>query len=607
MRKIYPVAVGLLAVAAGGAAVYLHQKPSLALSARPRIAECLPAGTLLLLSAPDPARTAADWKTTDLYQIWSEPEVRAFLEKPLSKIPPHADFDALLARAAKVDPKNLFIALTRLDEKTNHPHFVAGFQFKGDSKEVDALLAQPKASLRASQPAGKADLLNYQGRAIETFETPEGDVLASAFLDDWYVAGNDVALVQSTIDRLDHRAPAGAPALDQDGVFQAVCAKLPANPETLIFARAQPFLGRIFALAAASGQPLPAGSRAAAEKLQAFGASTRIEDGKIRDTIYALAPGGEPGKLRMSSLPLTSADTILYVASTLQWPAHPEALSLAGTPAAGAMAALAGWAEALKRQGITADSFRAALADEACAQLDWPADHTQPAPLLSFDLRDRAAAQKLLDGLAAARIDDGPAWQKTPGDQGRASYTLNLPNVVFVSPTLTLTDQHLIAGLNSSDVLDAAKRDRAGASVLAGSEGYKAASAAVVKPNVAFAYVDARAFFERAYGVLKPAAVMGAALFAPQISDYVDLGKLPETGTISRHLSPTVFSEAVDARGVTLESLGSVTLAQAVAGMAIGAGAAAEPMIQKQFRGAGTDPAPGQKTPSTAAAGPKGK
>lgn len=600
MRKIYPVAVGLLAIAAGGAAVYLKQKPLHAFSSRPRIAEFLPSGTLILLSAPDPARTAADWKTTDLYKIWSEPEVKAFLEKPLSLLPSNPAIAATLPAIAKVDPKNAFVALTALDEKESHPHLLAGFQFKGDSKEVDALLAKSKAWLRQSQPAGKADLVNYQGRAVETFETPDGDVLASAFLEDWYLISNDVSLLKTTIDRLDRRG--AAPSLDQDPAFQSVCAKLPSAPDTLIFALAQPFLGRIFALAGASGQPVPAESRAEAEKLQAFGAASRIKDGKIHDTIYALAPGGAPGKLMMSSLPLTSADTLFYVASTFKTPAAFNIPALPGTPAATAMAALAGWADALKSQGVSADSVRAALGDEASAQIDWPANSSQPAPVASFELRDRAAAQKLLDGLVAAQVEDSPVWQKMPAEKGLVLYELNLPSVVFVSPTLTVTDKHLIAGLNSDDVRAAAARESAGGGGMAQTERYKAASAAVVKPNVAFAYVDAKAFFERAYGVLKPAATMGAAIFAPQLSDYMDVGKLPSTETISRHLSPTVFSEAIDAQGVTLESLGSVTVAQAVAGIALATGAAAEPMLQKQYSLPASPPASVQKKPQTPSA-----
>ena len=49
------------------------------------------------------------------------------------------------------------------------------------------------------------------------------------------------------------------------------------------------------------------------------------------------------------------------------------------------------------------------------------------------------------------------------------------------------------------------------------------------------------------------------------MSDYVDLGKLPETETISRHLSPTVLSQTYNPDGCLLESVGTFTFGQAAA------------------------------------------
>ena len=304
----------------------------------------------------------------------------------------------------------------------------------------------------------------------------------------------------------------------------------------------------------------------------------------------------------MTGLPLTSADTLLYVATTLKIPTNFEVPALPGTPAAGMMAAVAQWAEALKSQGISPDLFRAAFGGDASTQIDWPANSSQPDLVASLDVRDHAAAQKLLDGLVAAPLD-GPTWQKTVGDKGAAFYVLSLPNVMFVSPTLTLTDKHLIAGLSAEDVRAAAARDLAGGGALANSEAFKTVSASVAKPNVSFVYLDAKAFFERAYGVLKPAAVMRTAIFLQQVGDYVDLGKLPATETITRHLSPTVFSEATDAQGVTMESLGSFTLGQAAVGLAMGVGAVAEPFIDNQYGLPMSVPAPAQKTPQSPSAG----
>ena len=110
------------------------------------------------------------------------------------------------------------------------------------------------------------------------------------------------------------------------------------------------------------------------------------------------------------------------------------------------------------------------------------------------------------------------------------------------------------------------------------SETYKTAASSVGKANFAFAYLDSRAFFERLYGTLKPLAMFGTA-FVPQVGDYVDLGKLPSTEAISKHLSPTITSESMDGQGVLFESVGSFTGGQAVVVTAGAVGAAAIPMI----------------------------
>ena len=40
----------------------------------------------MLLSVPDPDQSAEDWKKTDLYQIWQEPEVQAFVKERLGSV-----------------------------------------------------------------------------------------------------------------------------------------------------------------------------------------------------------------------------------------------------------------------------------------------------------------------------------------------------------------------------------------------------------------------------------------------------------------------------------------------------------------------------------------
>ncbi len=598
MKKILPVLIVLLALGAAGATVFLYQKPGMGGggSASASVG-FLPAETLLLLSVPDPQETATEWKTTDLYKIWTEPSVQAFLAKPLAKIPPNKDVDDTLAQIGRVNPRNLFVALTALDEKNNKPHGLAGFQFRGTNADVEQLLAKPKEALRGKNPTGKADLTKYQEHSLETYTDTDGDMIASVYVNDWYFVSNDLALLKATLDRVDHRAAASAPTLESDVDFKTVLAKLPAHPATLIYAKPRIFFDRIFALAASSGQTMNEEQLAEIRKIKAMAATTSIDNGKLRDTIYSLAPGHHSygGPLQLSALPLTSADTLLFYAGLLQIPDHYKLPANPGTgPNAMGYAMLGQYAKLLQDRGLTVESFNAAFGHELSVQLDWAAASNQPSLVISLDVHDPAASAKFLDSLikmapwptsakgATADGTDSPSWQLSDAD-GLVYRTLAIPNVNFVSPTLTLTDKHLIVGLSMAGVHEAVAHEKAAGTNFTASEAYKTAAAAVGKPNFATTYVDAKPLFERTYSALKPLALFGAAFAGPQVNDYVDLSKLPDGDAIAKHLTPIILSEKSDDQGLLLESVGPVTFVQATAGIGVVAGAAAVPILQKQF------------------------
>ena len=588
MKKLLPTLVFLLVLGAGGAAVYLFQKQRRGSGASENAGAWLPADTQLLLSVPDVEGTLAEWKTTDLYQIWAEPEVQDFLARPLSKLPPHQDFEDTAAAVIRLSPTNVFLALTSLDEKTNQPHAVAGFDFRGDKAEVEPLLAGPKDALRRQWPGGKADLTEYQGHALETFDDGNGSVVASTYLDHRYLIANDLALLKATLDRSDHRAPTagGASILENDPDFQTVTAKLPSRHATLAFLRPGAGLHRVLDLMAASGQPVDAERRAGLDKLKAIGATTAIEHGKLRDTLYYLAPGlnQEPAKLRLGSLPLTSPATLFFGAALFDLPAQlnlPAGPPPPGTPASGLLGGLQDLATLLQDRGLTMERFRGAFGHEISLHLNWPANQAYPALLATVDVRDRAAAGRFVDDLTSTPIAEG-AWQVSQAG-GSTLHVWSAPGFHYVTPTLSLTDQHLVLGLDSPQVIDALQGERAGKPNFTAGDAYKNALGMVAPPNTAFVYLDDAALFERLYGTLRGFALFGAALLYPQLGDYVDLAKLPNAQTVSKHLSPTIFSQRSDEQGGLLESVGSFTLGQAAFVVVGSASAAAIPVMQSQF------------------------
>ena len=584
MKKWFPTLFVCLALGAGGAAVYLFARPSGAAASTAAVA-LLPADTVFLASLPDFNRTAADFHTTDLYKIWSEPDVQAFLARPLSNLPAHADLDDVLARADKLGLTNLFVAIAALDEATNEPRAVAGFQFKGTSADVDALLARPKESLRRTHPASKADLVNYQGHAVETVAIDEGRTLAAVYVGDWYFVSNNLALLEATVDRAEHRgAAATQPTLDKDADYNAVLGKLPVGYATLVFGRAKAFMNKLFDLAEASGQAVDPKQRAEAEKVRAAGATTGFENGKIRDTIYLHAPGisQEYARLTMDALPLTTTDTVLHAASILN---IPEKLDLppgaGGDAGAPGLALLQGLGQMLTAHNVSLEGFRAAFGNEAGIALDWPAGQTQPTLIASLNVRDAAAADKFVDNLTAALTAEA-AWQTAQFD-GLTFHSAEIPNVPTLAPTLTVTPRHLLLGLSAADVRAAAAREKTPAANFTAGEVYKKSVADVSKPNTAFAYLDSRVFFERLYGTLKPYA-MTAAFLLPQVNEYVDVSKLPEADVIARHLSPTVVSQTYSPDGCLLESVGTFTFGQALTAVVGGSVGAASPFLPKNGR-----------------------
>src|SRR5664280_409363 len=89
MKKLLIVSVLLAAIIAAAYVYYTLGKPA------PKAADLLPDSTLVFLDVPDFAQSRADFAKTEMYALWHEPEVQAFLEKPLTAL-----HEALINRGA---------------------------------------------------------------------------------------------------------------------------------------------------------------------------------------------------------------------------------------------------------------------------------------------------------------------------------------------------------------------------------------------------------------------------------------------------------------------------------------------------------------------------
>ncbi len=520
-------------------------------------ADFVPADAVVSLSVPDVKRARTAWKTSSIYQIWMEPEMQAFLTKPLAKIPQSPELNTLLDKFEAVQARNVFISLISL--ASDRPQLVAGFAFKGDAAALEPLLAKPKSELLKTYPDGKAASVQHGNRTIETFDAKRVSV-ASVVTNGWYFVSSDLAVLKALLDRVDAKADA-APSLAKDADFKACLARIPAGQETLAYFRAKPIVDKMLSFGAAAGRSISEDQKAELQKIRALVATTGFEKGKLRDTLFLLAPGLKkyPSTLNLKSMPFTAAETMLFAAAVIRIPEDKE---MAAADPVGQLG------KSLAAAGFDLKDVRAALANEAAVQLDWAQGALYPSPILTAELKDRSAALKLLAAATAQPPKDSEWLTKSEDGVDYRILTQKKPNTPL-SPTLALTATHLVAGISQVDVRSAIARAKGNGGHLDGNAAFKSAMGEVGKPEISVFYLDAKTLFEKLYGLGK--TLTPYAKDTP-IQENVDLEKLPATDTIGKHLAPVVWSSRETDNGILCESVGPLTLNQmVVTGAGLGA------------------------------------
>lgn len=540
-----------------------------------------PADALVFLHLPDPVRTTEAWRGTALFKLWNEPEVRAFVERPLARASLPPVVGEALGRLGKVEPREVFAAVVPPAAAGDHPRLVAGFRFDPKRRaDLDALLETPKGRLRASFPAGKAEAVEHRGQPLEIFRTGRGDDLLASVTreggEGWYVVSNDLDLLRAALDRLlDGPKPERPAALGAEADFRAVRGRLPTDVEALTFVRPAAFLKLLPEGAAANLSP---GQWTRLASVRAAGMATAFAPGGlIRDAMFALMPDGSAparGSLDLPALGLgTAADTVFFGSGRL--PAG-------GSPPAGAGGALgAALGGVLAGRGVTPERFAAAFGEEIGAVVQW-AENGTPTGTLTLPVKDRATAAEVLNKFVAVPLQESK-WERRslPAAEGganapeTAAYVLQRDASAKLAPTLALGDRFLFLAASPESARAALVRERQPRALDADSPGRAALAAlGATPPDVTFAYLDWRRLFERAYAAARPMLAV-SALVVPKLAEVVDVDRLPAAATVSRHLTPATLTQRSTSDGLLLESTGPLPLTQtaglAVVGLYLGA------------------------------------
>jgi hypothetical protein len=535
----------------------------------------LPRGTIFLAHVPDFNRTRDEWHQSDLYKLYREPAVQEFLSKPKGKIPQRDQTSQTVAQIEKLEPKDGFVAITSIEN--NNPRFAAGFQFRGSQDDAEKIIGNWRSQV--VRDASVDESVDYEKHKIEIVGAAPNQV-ATVYDEQWFFASNDLAELKAILDRADHRTAVAAGAssaepdrqsiLEADDAFRAAMAHMPASYSLLLYVQPKAFAEKLASLHQALAENASQNQSAFLDRIHSACAATRFDNGKIRDVLFVGMPRVQTeAKLTRSSVALGSADTFFYLATLL----NPD--KLAGINEPGSNLPLGSWLQkvfdAAARAGVTLEDWKAAFDLELGSLADWPQSARWPSIIMALPVKDPARANKVVNGLTKAIDEDAP-WKMA--EKGGVQYFyMQSPAALFaITPTVALSNQLLIVGLDSVSVENAIKRagadGRKSASALESSAVYKAAARAVPAPSNTFVYIDTPLLYSRLDAALRPMLLMSAA-FMPAISDYVDIGKLPATEVVTKHLSPIVSSQRYFGDGYVTDSAGPVTLNQAMIGLGL--------------------------------------
>jgi len=515
----------------------------------------LPRGTIALAHLPDFNRTRNEWHQSDLYKLYQEPAVQDFLNKPLSRVPQSDTVSETVSDIEQLDLKDAFLAVTSIDN--TGPHFAGGFRFHGSQSEAEKIVGKWRSQI--VRDASAHESLDYEQHKIDIAGTAPNQI-ATVYDGQWLFASNDLAELKAVLDRADGRAGTtagssggGKLTLEGDDTFHAAMAHMPSSYALLFYLQPKALSGNLTSLSNAIGAS--ADQSAMVEQIRSICAAPRFDKGKIRNVLFVGMPKAQSDqKLTRSSLALGSADTVLYLATLLS-PSRLAGIDQGGLP-------LGSWLQKVfdvaTRAGVSVDDWKAAFDLELGSLADWPQSARWPSIITSLRVKDPVRANKIANALTHAIDEDAP-WTKTEKN-GVLYFYMQSPAALFaITPTIALSNQLLIAGLDSASVESAISRSTKASGALVDSSAYKSAARAVPAPTDAFIYVDTALLYSRLDAALRPMLLMSAA-FMPAISDYVDVGKLPPPEIVTKHLTPLVSSQRYDGDGYVTESTGPVTL-----------------------------------------------
>lgn len=502
----------------------------------------VPEETVFLASFPDLPRSLLRSQGTCLAMIGKEPEVKAFLEKPLAKLMANPGADETEKILIGLKPGRIFLAVTEVTPE--RVDALVGFQYWGGRKNFDEAVAR----MRQELPPGETTRETHGGEEIVCSHHGKFMVF-TATRGRWGFVSTDEALIKSALDRANGKQD--SPTLAANSRFHEVSKRMLTAPDFTFFLQPQKAIDVLLTVGRSLGADSIPEQVEDLRATEAVGGSLKM-DGEIqREAMFILRKSPKPADtLTHKTARFTAPETVVFVDFLARFAGLPALLQKA-------------LAQAAPQQAIVdlAELVSTSFGPECALVLNWGAGQMAPSGILALEIRDQAkadeAVKKLISFFPETHVVD---------DGGIKLYSIPSVSNPLASPTLTMADQFLIIGIDSASVLRAARSEGA---AIEGLSAFAPAIRSYRSANETFAFIDTRSIFERAYTALRPVILFGAQVM-PGAAEMIDTGKLPQTETITRHLPPVILSQQRFDEGVILESSGPVTVSQLALAAAAG-------------------------------------
>ncbi len=515
------------------------------------------------VTLPDLPRTYMRWPKTTLAKISGEQEMKDFLQMPMDFLSKERGGNEAANILLALKPGRIFVAAFAAEG--GNVQSVLGFQYWGSRGEFEKAIARMRAELHGGMPP-ETTKEDHQGTEIVSSTLPDGSSLFTATQSRWGLLSNNREALVALVDRAAGRND--SPALSADATYQKVIEKLPGESDVIAFVRPGQILDTLLKVGSQLGAAPDPKQVEQIRKAEAAGFALKLDGADLRDAIFVLRPNPpNVGVLEHQGLALTSANTLGYFGFLLQY----EVLARAAQDPSlqKYVPAQAGDAPSLF------DRLAGAFGKEASVSFAWPAERMTPEFLASAAVINPDQVGEIL-AEATSMLPETTVIEK----EGTKFYTFPTLRSTFLDPTLAVSGDLLVFGLNPAEV-ETALANRGNSQNLKTSPAFAPALPALASANETFGFIDSKALFDRAFPLLRQIIVFGSS-FMPGADQFIDASKLPQTETISKHLTPIIFSQTRLEDGYLLESSGPITMNQAAI-LTIGSGAAIlGPQLLKQ-------------------------